>query len=206
MAASKFPSTFTGKGYQAGYAGIAAELFAIADKVNGKLLATDAEGGIYYPRLTWGQMVALIQAWKRAAGRSTVKWRGWYDLTKWALGWAKEGDRFIMDKSWAATSADPQSLAMFWIQTDQLANDLDAAGTKIAPLYVDWSWGAYEAAARDAWNQMKIEREAPKSSPDPKLEDDATDRGASESSGWGNGILLIALIIAAGMASKKHRS
>lgn len=202
--ASKFPTTFTGKGYQAGYAGIAAELFAIADKVNGKLLAPDADGGIYYPRLTWGQIVALTLAWKRAAGRSTVRWGTWYDLTKHALGWGKEGDRFIMEKSWAETSADPSSLALFWTEIDRLAISLDNAGTKIAPIYVDWSWPAYEAAARDAWNQMKIEREAPKSSPDPKLEDDA-DRGASESSGWGNGILLIALLIAAGMASKKRR-
>ena len=202
--AAKFPSTFDGKGYQTGYSGIDAQVFATADRINGKLLASDAEGGIYWPRLTWGQMVALTMAWKRAAGRSTLRWKGWYELTKYALGWSKAGDRFIMTKQWAETSADATSLAMFWTETDRLAKDLDNAGTKIAPLYVDWSWAGYEAAARDAWNQMKIESEAPKSSPDPKLEDPGSP-GASESSGWGDGILLIALIIAAGIASKKQR-
>lgn len=192
------PTTYSGKTY----AEIEGSLFLAIDRANGKLLASDAEGGIYYPRLTWGQLVALAAAWKRAAARSTLRWGGWYDLMKWGLGWSKPGDRFIMTKEWANTSADPASLAMFWQQTRKLADDLDAAGTKIAPLYVDWSWAGYEAAARDAWSQMKIEREAPASSPDPKLAP-AAEAEASESSGWGGAILLIVLLIAAGKASKK---
>jgi hypothetical protein len=188
------PSTFTGSTYGK----IEAALFQAVDKANGKLLATDAEGGIYYPRLTWGQMVALSAAWKRAAARSTLRWRGWYELMKYALGWTQAGDRFIMEKQWANTSADPASLALFWSEIGKLAGDLDAAGTKIAPLYVDWTWAGYEAAARDAWSQMKIEREAAPGSPAPALTPEA-----SESSGWGGALILIALLIAAGMASKK---
>lgn len=198
------PTTYTG-GSNKSYAGIEAELFLAVDKANGKLLATDAEGDQYYPRLTWGQLVALAAAWKRAAARSTLRWSGWYDLMKWGLGWSKPGDRFIMTKEWAKTSADPASLAMFWRETRKLADDLDATNTKYAPLYVDWSWSGYEAAARDAWSQMKIEREAPVSSPDPKLTPTA-EAEASESSGWGGAILLIALLIAAGKASKKKGS
>lgn len=198
------PNTYTGNAAKS-YQGIEAELFLAVDRANGKLLAPDAEGGIYYPRLTWGQLVALAAAWKRAAARSTLRWSGWYDLMKWGLGWSKAGDRFIMTKEWANTSADPTSLALFWTQIGTLARDLDNAGTKYAPLYVDWSWAGYEAAARDAWSQMKIEREAPASSPDPVLSPGPRAE-ATESSGWGGAILLIALLIAAGKASKKRGS
>lgn len=190
-------ATYNGSDYQQ----IEARLFMAVDQANGRLLTPDPEGGEYFPRLTWGQIVALAAAWKRAAARSTLRWSGWYDLMKYALGYDKPGDRFIMTKQWANTTADPASTAMFWKQIGQLAQDLDSSKTKIAPLYVDWTWAGYEAAARDAWSQMKIEREAPVSSPDPKLT--PAEAEASESSGWGGAILLIALLIAAGKASKK---
>lgn len=197
------PTTFNAA--DRSYEGIEAQVFLAVDKANGNLLAPDADGGIRYPRLTWGQMVALAAAWKRAAARSTVRWSGWYNLMKYGLGWSKEGDRFIMTKEWAKTSADPWGAELFWIETRKLAKDLDAAGTKYAPLYVDWSWEGYEAAARDAWSQMKIEREAPASSPDPVLAPTAADPPkASESSGWGPAVLLIALILAASQARKKR--
>ena len=191
------PATFDGKGFDPGYRGIEAQVFMAADKANGKL---QDPTGVWWPRLTWGQMLALVQAWKRAAARSTVRWSGWYDLSKWALGWEKEGDRFIMTKQWAQTSADPASLNMFWTDTGKLAADLDASGAKIAPLYVDWTWDGYERAARDTWSQMKIEREA-----DPRAPAPVKAPGTSESSGWGGAVILIALLLAAGISAKKRK-
>lgn len=186
-------STYDGKGYQPGYAGIAAQVFLDVDKANGKQL--DPAVGEFYPRLTWGQLVALTQAWKRASARSTVRWPAWYDLTKWGLGWAKEGDRFLMDKERAKATADPATCGLFWREIEKLAETIDASGAKRAPLYVDWTWAGYEAAARDAWHQMKIEREGNSSPP----------LAPTESSGWGDAVLWIVLLIAAGMAAKKER-
>lgn len=185
-------ASYDGAGFQAGYAGIAAQMFFDADRNNGTVSVPDAEGAMSYPRLTNGQVAALVRGWRRAAARSkSPSWPESYDLLVAALGWRKLGDRFIMTREHAAEAAPPELVALFWRSSDALAKRLDDGGTKRAAIPIDWSYQGYEAAAREAWREMQIDRSA------------AASAKPAESSGWGNALLLIALLIAAGMSRKK---
>jgi hypothetical protein len=138
------------------YAQIAARMFMDADRVNGRVLVPDPQGGVYYPRLTNAQVAAIVRAWKRAAARSSApSWPVAYDLTIEALGWQKAGDRFDMSDAHMRAAADPTLLAYMWESIDRLGKDLDGSRTKLAPVIVDWSKEGYEQAARDAWQDMQ---------------------------------------------------
>lgn len=153
-----------------------------------------------YPALSNGELIALVQAWKRAAARSkSPTWKGWFDLVLDALGWAQPGDRFIMTREHAKEPADPSVVAMFWESLTELTTQLDRAGTVVKPLIVDWSYAGYEQAARDAWRKMKEDGIATAA---PPIDDSAAP--AAESGGGGGGWLLLA-ILAAALATKKQR-
>jgi len=186
--------SYSGAGYVPGYAGISAQVFQDADRNNGKVMIPGPEGGMYWPRLSNGQIAALAMAWKRAASRSKApSWPDWYPIVNAALGWEKKGDRYIMTAERAAAPAAPELLEFFWRSSDELAKRLDAAGTKRAPLIVDWSFATYEAAARDAWQQMQSED---RGSPDGPARADPAPQGS-------DGGLLLVLVIVAVMVSRK---
>ena len=199
-------TTYDGKGFQPGYAGIEAQVFLDADRQNGNVKVPDGADGEIVPRLTNGQVIAMATAWKRAAARSKAPaWPEWYTITIAALGWRNRGDRFVMTKDHAQTPADPGLLQFYWRAAKALAERLDASATKHAPLIVSYAWDGYEQAARDAWHTMQIE-DGGTSKLDP-LDDSLIEVEPvkpADSSGWGGAILLIALLIAAGMASKKR--
>jgi len=193
-------STITGTSYVS----IALTSWDEVKKANGLTAApvsepdqTEPIGG--YPKLSNGEMIALIQAWKRAAARSRIPtWGGWYELTLDALGWHAPGDRFKDAQADARAPVDDATVRLFWTSVASLAGQLDAAKTVIRPLYIDWSYAGFEAAAREAWRKMKEEGgsasagPAPASAPEP----------ASESAGSG---LLIVLLLAAWATSRRKK-
>lgn len=99
-----------------------------------------------------------MQAWRRAAARSNVTWPLWYELTIYALGWRQDGDKFAMDPAHAREPFPGEMLPLVWSWTARLAEDLDAHGTVVRPLYIDTTRAAYEQTARLAWEQMQEER------------------------------------------------
>lgn len=114
--------------------------------------------GGFVPRLSNGQAVALVQAWRRAAARGQVTWPVWADLASYALGRIEGTERFDMSQAHARAPLDAAGLALVWSATAELASDLDAGGTIVRPLVVTWTRGTYEQAARDAWETIKRER------------------------------------------------
>jgi hypothetical protein len=194
---------YSGKAFQPGYAGIEAQAFKDADRVNGSTLVPGAAGAEYLPRLSNGQLVAFVRAWRRAAARSkSPAWPIAYDLTIAGLGWEKPGDKFVMTDAHMNQPADPALLAMYWAAVSELAKRLDASGTILAPLIVDWSKAGYEAAARDAWHDMQISQgTAPMLPASTAL----SVSPAGDSSGWGAPLLLIVLLLAAGETQRKKR-
>lgn len=189
--------SYTGAGWEDGYAGISAELFFDVDKTNGNVQVPGAEGPITYPRLTNGQVAALATAWKRAAARSSVPtWPDWYPIAIASLGWLARGDRFIMTQEHARAVAPLELIEYFWRSTDRLAKNLDSVQTKRAPLIVDWSYGTYEQAARDAWIQMKAEQ-GPVN--DPRSPAPPVAKGTANDAIW-----VIVLLIAAYAVGKRR--
>lgn len=167
-----------------------------------------------WPALSNGELVALAVAWKRAAARSKAPtWPQWYDLVVSGLGWHQDGDRFVMSLDHMKAPAPPSTLKLFWLTTGDLAEQLDGAGTVLRPLIVDWSRSAYEQAARDAWTQMKVNREVTQMPPmpvpgggrpgdppakpkiPPELVPDPSDLAPLPS--VGGGLLLVLLLLAA---------
>jgi hypothetical protein len=202
-------TSYDGSGFQAGYAGIEAQLFLDVDRTNGNVRIPDDDGTIL-PKLTNGQVAALATAWRRAAARSKApSWPAWYDITIAALGWTQPGDKFIMTREHAAKVAAPELLVLFWAATKELAAQLDATGTKRAPLIVSYAWSGYEQSARDAWQTMQ--REQKQSDDGSRLEPfdeskiEIDDAKPAESSGWGGAVLLIVLLLAAAKKSKRRR-
>lgn len=114
--------------------------------------------GGFVPRLSNGQAVALVQAWRRAAARGQVTWPVWADLASYALGRIEGTERFDMTQNHARAPLDPAGLALVWSATAELASDLDAAGTIVRPVVVSWTRATYQQAARDAWESIKHER------------------------------------------------
>lgn len=194
----KLATTFSGtKGKEPGYAGIRAELYFDASKANGELQAID---GAAYPRLSNGQVVALVQAWRRAAARSkNPRWPLGLDLLRAGLGWRKQGDRFVMTAKHAATAAPSELVQLFWLSTAELAEQLDVAGTKRAPLIVDYSMAAYGAAAREAWREMQAELKVPGKPGQPWIEvpEEVPIKPVIPRGGGGGLLLLVVLLIVA---------
>jgi hypothetical protein len=191
------------------YVGIRTVLYYELRDANGEITTDWGGAQNAYPALSNGEVIALVQAWRRAAARSkTPTWKGWNDLLNVALGWNAPGDRFVMTKAHAKAPADPGVVALLWQSTADLATNLDAAGTVYKPLIVDWSYSGYEQAARDAWHQMQHDAGAsggligPPPSPippDPKLPDapipTPPERRKPKSSSGVGWLLAIALLL-----------
>lgn len=174
-------------------------------RANAVIVGSD---GTEYPRLSNGELVAAVQAWKRCAARSkTPAWGMWYDLVLSGLGWEKDGDRFDMSDAHIKAPADPAAVELFWQEAARLAAQLDDVTTKLAPLIVDWSRKGYGAAAREAWRKMVEDGKAPNvipplppSPPTSPVNPPIPTLPTLDGDG-----LLIALLIAAAVLSRKNR-
>lgn len=191
-------SSFSGKSYPE----IGLLLFNELEAANGDTSSSVTHPDeVPYPALSNGELIALVQAWKRAAARSkSPTWKGWYDLVLDALGWAQQGDRFIMTREHAKEPADPSAVAMFWESLTELTAQLDRAGTVVKPLIVDWSYAGYEQAARDAWRKMKEDGIVPAEDAGPVT---TPSDSAVAPSGGGGGWLLLAILAAALATNRK---
>lgn len=191
------------------YVSIASALWDDVKRVNGVCGS--------YPCLSNGEVAAIIQAWRRAAARTSVPtWPGWYELMLHALGWRQPGDRFVNfkgdeAKAYSQERADPELIELTWKSVAELAGQIDAAKGTVGPLLIDYSYSAYGQAARDTWNEMK--RQNPEwISPIPPMPEDPPESPVEPphgpgDGGGGGGWLLIALLIAAslGRSNKKGR-
>jgi hypothetical protein len=199
----KLPARFDGAKVGGGYVGIRSQLYATVEKTNG----TISDAGTTWPKLSNGQVVALVQAWRRAAARSSrPSWPLSSDLLRAALGWRATGDRFVMTTQHAASLAAPELLQLFWLSTGELADQLDGVPTVKRPLVVDYSFRGYEAAARQEWSSMQAEAKIPGPKgpievPDPKLP--VKPVLPVVPSVGGGGLLLLLLLLAA-FATKKR--
>jgi hypothetical protein len=151
-ASMKLLSSYDGAKFGDGYEGIRSQVYYNAQQANG----STSINGAQWPKLSNGQVIALVQAWRRAAARSArPSWPLSFDLLRSALGWSQAGDRFVMSREHASALAPPELLQMFWTSTGDIAQQLDDANTKRMPLIVDHSYAGYEQAARDAWREMQ---------------------------------------------------
>lgn len=178
------------------YVAIEKAIFFEADRVNGNVVVPDGQGGVRVPRLSNAQVLAIVQGWRRAAARSRApQWPESVDLALAALGWRKAGDRFDMTDEHMRESAPPELLAMLWAATKSLAERLDGSATKVAPVYLVWTRSGYEEAARQTWRTMQLEQAA-------EAEAETRQEATTKPSGGGM-VILIALLIAAGLAARK---
>lgn len=132
-----------------------------AEKANGLEPSADALPwplqGSFVPRLSNGQALAIVRAWRRAAARSSApSFLAAFEFGIHALGWRDAGDKFVMTQAHAKAPYEPVDvLAQLWASTAEVAEDLDESGAKVAPLFLDSSWSAYEAGARELWTEMQ---------------------------------------------------
>lgn len=204
------------------YAETYALSFADAATTNGTWLSPGGpvilpKWGDGAPKLSYGQVAALARAWKRCAARSpSPSWPPWYELTCAALGWAKPGDKFVMTAARANAPANEALTELFWLEARDLASRLDADGTKLNPLMVDWSYAGYEQSARDAWQQMQAEAKAgtpPTPAPEPIVREipvgmpvsNLISSSESTDGGGGAALLLLLLLFAGGGNKRKGR-
>lgn len=178
----QLPSEVIASDANPGWTGIEARLFHAIDEANGSARAAD---GSINPRVTYRQAVAIVRAWHKVA----PDWGNWYPLTIYSLGYGKPGDRFIVTEQWQDTSLPGDAADSLWQTTRDLAKRLDAAGRKATRLRLDWSRGAYLAAAHEAYLRMLSDRGGGR----------APTR--SKSAGGGLGILLV-MIAAAWIATR----
>lgn len=168
----------------ASYAALWDASLADAVKVNGR------EGDV--GKLTNAQLAALVRAWSRCAARSKAPtWAPAYELTIAALGYTAPGDRFVMTEAHMKAPAPAALVEYFWRASRELAQRLDADGTKLERLYVDWSTAGYQQAARDAWQRMQVERGQAATAP-------------AAATKTGSGFGLLALLLAFVLGGKKR--
>lgn len=142
------------------YGAMASALADAARKINGVVSVPGSDGTPKsYPKITNAHALAIFQALRRGGGRSagdaiTVNEWSW-QLAWSALGWKKWGDKFVMTKAQASAPYPTSLLGVYWDQVHDSAAALDASKTVVRPLPLDYSWAAYEQAARDAWEAMR---------------------------------------------------
>jgi len=146
-------ASYTGKTYTAAWQ-------SLRDDLATRGLVEADGSGVYWPKLSNGQLAALVMAWRRAAARGSATWPLWRDLADAALGRAPDEPRFDMARAHRMRSADPAVVGLLWESTRELAGAMDAAGTVVRPLPVSWTQDSYEQLARDAWEQIKREQAA----------------------------------------------
>jgi hypothetical protein len=150
------PKSVTGVTYGA----IASAIADAARKINGTVEVPGSNGvARLYAKLSNAHALAIFQAMRHGGARSagtaiTVNEWSW-QLAWAALGWKNWGDKFIMSKEHAAKPYPTALLGVFWDQVHDSAAALDAAKTVVRALPLDYSYAAYEQAARDAWEAMR---------------------------------------------------
>ena len=155
------PTTYKGATYVAQWTALRDAL----GRANGLVSLAEAPAPLssgLVPRVSNGQAVALVQAWRRAAARGQVSWPVWADLASYALGRIEGDERFDMSQAHATAPLDDDGCALVWSATAELAAQLDESGTIVRPLVVAWTRASYQQAARDAWEVIKHEREQAK--------------------------------------------
>jgi hypothetical protein len=183
------PRSISGTSYAASWL----QLWNAAARTNGSLesddrsgeLADVAGGGEHVPRLSNGQAVAVLQAWRRAAARSKVPWSLWYELMLYAFGWRQDGDRFDDTQAHAKALYPQDWTTALWGATRELAKAIDASHAVVRPLPLDEGMPAYGQAERDAWERMKVERKAAGVPPPPAPSPGAASSPPSSDSGAG---------------------
>lgn len=135
-----------------------------------------------FGRLSNGQVVALTQAWRRAAARAPAAAKGfdWQTINANALG-RFLGEKFDMSESHAkaeypagplVSTGPAMPLSYFWETTGALAESLDAAQTVVRPLYIDNTMAAYQQGARDTWEEIKRGLDRVRRDPVPGIPDE----------------------------------
>lgn len=159
----QIPSTFAGDSW----AQLKAQLFYAVDTATGRVLVSDAQGGEYLPDLTNGQAMALLQAWRKTlrAWKQPMPGALWPALWYLVLGYQVAGDKFDVSIARAQLKAEPAVVAGVWAFIDYATEQLDRTpAAKPRTLGIDFSYSAWDRAARDAYEQLKLERAASKRS------------------------------------------
>lgn len=112
-------------------------------------------GGVVAPHLANGQAVALVRAWRVAAGRAGVAWPLWVDLSSYALGLRPPAStKFDVTTTYQDSQLPADGAELLWRSLDQLAYDLDNGGAVARTMTVDWSRAGYSDAAKETWATM----------------------------------------------------
>lgn len=140
------PAALTGDSYDAQRARLA----QLVGDANGNVKIGDT----YYPRISNGQGVAIVQAWRRAAARApqTVARWPWPELLEALLAWDAETG-YDVTREHAQAPAPDDVTEWLWSSVFDLAKRLDGGGTVVRSTPIDYSWSAYEQAHRDAYEQ-----------------------------------------------------
>lgn len=156
------PTTYSGDRWEA----IRVRAVYAFDSANGRTTIN----GLVYPRLTNAQALALVQGWKRMLRTAKVAPGPlWPDLWYRALGRLSEGDRFVMTTAHAEAPAPDEVILGAWEFGAYAARRLDEKNAQPRLLVLDFSYRAYEQAARDAYEALKAERKRKKKPPPPPL-------------------------------------
>lgn len=147
-------TTYTG----ASWAAIHADLFEALDAANGRRMID----GEYKPQLTNLQAIAILHAYRKLAKAWKVKVPLWPDLWYAALGYNKPGDKFQMTTAHANAMAPDHVVPFVWEATDMITADLARKQALPLLLVLDTTYKGYEAAARDAYTQLKKDRKPPR--------------------------------------------
>lgn len=112
-------------------------------------------GGAVVPTLANGQAVALVRAWRTAAGRAGVAWPLWVDLSSYALGLRPPtSTKFDVTTKYQDSALPADGAELLWRSIDQLAYDLDNSAAVARTMTVDWSRAGYTEAAKETWAAM----------------------------------------------------
>lgn len=206
------PGAYTGDSWQA----IKVDLVYAADKQNGR---SDVNG-VIYPRVTNATALSIAQAWRKLLRAYKIApGPFWPELWYAALGYHKTGDRFQMTHAHAGAEAPAEVQAAVWEFAEWAADRLDDVGATPRLLALDQTFRGYEAAAQEAYAQLKADRArrkipappTPPGVPNPPDIDPPPVKPGPPLTGpplpdlRGAGILLALLVIAIALSGSKRR-
>jgi hypothetical protein len=140
------------------WAAIHADLYEELDSANGRRMIE----GEYRPQMTNLQAIAILQAYRKLAKAWKVQVPLWPELWYAALGYLKAGDRFKMTTAHANAQAPDHVVPFVWEATDRITADLERKQALPLLLVLDTSFKGYEAAAKEAYAQLKKDRKPPR--------------------------------------------
>lgn len=110
------------------------------------------------PRLSNGEALAILQAWRGIAIANKVAFPFWPELWYHLLGYERPGDKFKITIAHFNTQAPLAYADATWAAVIDVAAKLDKIKAPTVPLVLNRSQKGLEAAAAVAWDQMKRER------------------------------------------------